>query len=96
MEARRLEISKRATRKLLAQAMWYHENRDDSFTNSMMNHIFNDINALCKTPTIGRTISSIGRHKYHTFISNHKCIIKYWYTQKALYVVDLIFTDTNK
>lgn len=88
-------LSNRAKNCINAQAMWYHVNRDDAFTRTMLKNITEDIDALCDTPTIGHMISEGGKHQYRVFVSKKKCIIKYWFNTRTLYVVDVIFTDTH-
>ncbi len=61
----------------------------------MMKNIMDDIDALCETPTIGRLMANEGRHQYRVFVSKKKCIIKYWYNSRTLYIVDIVFTDTH-
>lgn len=95
MEMRKLEIAKRASMKLLAQAMWYREHCGGAFVSTLMETIFDDLDALCQTPTIGRVYTIKGKHDYRSFVSRRKCIIKYWYTGKSLYVVDFVFTNVN-
>lgn len=88
-------LSDRAKNRINAQAMWYHVHRDDSFTRTMLKNITDDIDALCCAPTIGRMLPDCGKRQYHVFISKKKCIIKYWFNSRTLYVVDVIFTDTH-
>lgn len=46
-------------------------------------------------PTIGRKTNIPNKHEIRVFISNKKCLIKYWYNTRTLYVVDIVFTDTH-
>jgi len=46
-------------------------------------------------PTIGRKTNIPNKHEIRVFISNKKCLIKYWYNTHTLYVVDIVFTDTH-
>lgn len=88
-------MAKRASGKLLAQAMWYRKHRDGSFVATLMANLFDDLDALCQTPSIGKVVAMKGRHEYRSFVSHRKCIIKYWYTTRALYVVDIVFIELN-
>ena len=95
MEARRLNISKVASRKLYAQSQWYYEHRDASFVRTMLQHFESDVTTLRHTPTIGKKFSHSAKREYRAYVSNHKCIIIYRYTTRTLYITDLVFTDTH-
>lgn len=95
MERLRLSISKQAARKLEAQVAWYEGQYMFSFAKTMLKHFWSDVDRLCATPTIGRKTNLPSRHEIHVLISNKKCLIKYWYNSRTLYVVDIVFTDTH-
>lgn len=90
-----VSLQSRAKKRINAQAEWYHVNRDDSFTRTMLRNLADDIDALCATPSIGRKIPYATRHEYRVFVSKKKCIIKYWFNSRTLYIVDIVFTDTH-
>lgn len=95
MEKLVVKIEKRAATKLSRQILWYEENRDVSFSKTMMRNILADLDALCASPLIGRKIPRKTKREYRVFTSNKKCIIKYWFNSRTLYVVDFVFTDTH-
>lgn len=95
MEKLVAKIEKRAATKLSRQILWYEENRDVSFSKTMMRNVLADLDALCASPHIGRIVPQKGKREYRVFVSNKKCIIKYWFNPRTLYVVDIVFTDTH-
>lgn len=95
MESLSLKISKRASDKLQDQVVWYVENVGSSFAQTLLKSFWDDVDSLCAMPTIGRKTDIPSRHEIHVFISNKKCLIKYWYNTRTLYVVDIVFADTH-
>ncbi len=95
MESLRLRISERASDRLQDQAKWYIENAGYSFVKTMLDEFWNDVDRLCVMPTIGRKTDIPGKHEIRVFISNKKCLIKYWFNTRTLYIVDIVFTDTH-
>jgi len=61
----------------------------------MLDEFWNDVDRLCVMPTIGRKTDIPGKHEIRVFISNKKCLIKYWFNTRTLYIVDIVFTDTH-
>lgn len=95
MQNHRLKISEKASDKLQDQVKWYVENAGISFAQTLLTEFWNDVDRLCAMPTIGRKTGLRGKHEIRVFISNKKCLIKYWYNTRTLYVVDIVFTDTH-
>lgn len=95
MQNHRLKISEKASDKLQDQVKWYVENAGISFAQTLLTEFWNDVDRLCAMPTIGRKTGLPGKHEIRVFISNKKCLIKYWYNTHTLYVVDIVFTDTR-
>lgn len=95
MQSLRLSISKHAAKKLESQVLWYEEQFMFSFAQTLLTEFWNDVDRLCMMPTIGRKTDIPSKHEIHVFISNKKCLIKYWYNTRTLYVVDIVFTDTH-
>ena len=95
MQNHRLKISEKASDKLQDQVLWYIENAGYSYAETLLTEFWNDVNRLCAMPTIGRKTDIPSRHEIRVFISNKKCLIKYWYNTRTLYVVDIVFTDTH-
>lgn len=95
MQNHRLKISEKASDKLQDQVKWYVENASISFAQTLLTEFWNDVDRLCAMPTIGRRTNIPSKHEIRVFISNKKCLIKYWYNTRTLYVVDIIFTDTH-
>jgi len=95
MQNHRLKISEKASDKLQDQVKWYVENAGISFAQTLLTEFWNDVDRLCAMPTIGRKTNISGKHEIRVFISNKKCLIKYWYNTRSLYVVDIVFTDTH-
>lgn len=91
----RLKISEKASDKLQDQVVWYVENAGTSFAQTLLTELWNDVDRLCTMPTIGRKTGLPSKHEIRVFISNRKCLIKYWYNTRTLYVVDIVFTDTH-
>ena len=90
-----LKISEKASDKLQDQIAWYEGQFMFSFAQTLLTEFWNDIDRLCTMPTIGRKTDIPSKHEIHVFISNKKCLIKYWYDTRTLYVVDIVFTDTH-
>lgn len=61
----------------------------------MMTNVMEDIELLCSMPSLGRQIPTKGKREYRVFVSRKKCLLKYWYDDNMLYVVNVIFTDTH-
>ena len=95
MENLRINIGKHAAKKLESQVSWYEEHQMFSFALTLLTEFWNDVDRLCAMPTIGRETGLRGKHEIRVFISNKKCLIKYWYNTRTLYVVDIVFTDTH-
>lgn len=95
MEKLAIRISRQAAKAVSNQILWYISNRGKSFVKTLSKNITTDIEAIASTPTIGRIIPSKGKREYRIFISHKKCLIKYWYNSRTLYVVNIIFTDTH-
>lgn len=90
-----LKISAKASDKLQDQVKWYVENAGISFAQTLLTEFWKDVDCLCAMPTIGRKTDLPGKREIRVFISNKKCLIKYWYNTRTLYVVDIVFTDTH-
>ena len=95
MENLRLRISEKASDRLQDQVKWYIENAGYSFAKTMLDEFWNDVDRLCLMPTIGRKTDIPSKHEIRVFVSNKKCLIKYWFNTRSLYVVDIVFTDTH-
>lgn len=95
MENLRINIGKHAAKKLESQVSWYEEHQMFSFALTLLTEFWNDVDRICAMPTIGRKTGLRGKHEIRVFISNKKCLIKYWYNTHTLYVVDIVFTDTH-
>lgn len=95
MEKLAIRISRQAAKAVSNQMLWYTANRDKSFVKTLSENITTDIEAIAATPSIGRVIPSTGKREYRVFVSHKKCLIKYWYNSKTLYIVNIIFTDTH-
>lgn len=95
MENLRLKISEKASDKLQDQTKWYIEYAGYSFAQTMLDEFWKDVDRLCVMPTLGRRTDIPSKHEIRVFISNKKCLIKYWYDSRALHVVDIVFTDTH-
>lgn len=95
MEKLEIRILPQAAMKLSRQSEWYHNNRGESFSITLINNTISDIEAIASMPTIGRIIPTQGKREYREFISHKKCLIKYWHSSRTLYVVDIVFTDTH-
>lgn len=95
MQNHRLKISEKASDKLQDQVKWYVENAGISFAQTLLTEFWNDVERLCTMPTIGRKTNIPNKHEIRVFISNKKCLIKYWYNTRTLYVIDIVFTDTH-
>lgn len=95
MENLCLKISEKASDKLQDQVKWYEGQFMFSFAETMLREFWEDVDRLCAMPTIGRKTNTPSRHEIRVFISNKKCLIKYWYNTRTLYVVDIVFTDTH-
>ncbi len=95
MENLRLRISEKASDRLQDQVKWYIENAGYSFAKTMLDEFWNDVDRLCLMPTIGRKTDIPSKHEIRVFVSNKKCLIKYWFNTRSLYIVDIEFTDTH-
>ena len=95
MQNHRLKISEKASDKLQDQVQWYVENVGYSFAQTLLTEFWNDVDRLCAMPTIGRKTDIPSKHEIRVFISNKKCLMKYWFNTCTLYVVDIVFTDTH-
>lgn len=95
MENLRLRISEKASDRLQDQVKWYIENAGYSFAKTMLDEFWNDVDRLCLMPTIGRKTDIPSKHEIRVFVSNKKCLIKYWFNTRSLYIVDIVFTDTH-
>ena len=95
MENLRLRISEKASDRLQDQVKWYIENAGYSFAKTMLDEFWNDVDRLCLMPTIGRKTDIPSKHEIRVFVSNKKCLIKYWFNTRTLYIVDIVFTDTH-
>jgi len=95
MEKIKVRILPSAATKLSRQAEWYHNYRGESFAVTLIQNTLSDIDLISTMPTIGRIIPTKGKREYRVFISHKKCLIKYWYSSKTLYIVDIVFTDTH-
>lgn len=90
-----VKFSKQASTAVSNQILWYYANRDKSFVKTFTENIASDIETLASYPNIGRLIPTKGKKEYRVFISHKKCLIKYWYNNRSLYIVNIIFTDTH-
>lgn len=95
MEKLEIRILPQAAMKLSQQAEWYFNKCGNSFSITLIKNTVSDIEAIASMPTIGRNIPTRGKREYRVFISHKKCLIKYWYSPRTLYVVDIVFTDTH-
>lgn len=95
MEKLEIRILPQAAMIISQQAEWYHNNRGESFSVTLIKNTVSDIEAIASMPTIGRNIPTRGKREYRVFISHKKYLIKYWYSSCTLYVVDIVFTDTH-
>lgn len=95
MEKLVVRLSKIASKAMSNQILWYYSNRDQSFVKTLVENISKDIDSIALMPTIGRVIPTKGNREYRVFVSHKKCLIKYWYNSKTLYIVNLIFTVTH-
>jgi plasmid stabilization system protein ParE len=95
MENLRLRISEKASDRLQDQVKWYIENAGYSFAKTMLDEFWNDVDRLCLMPTIDRKTDIPSKHEIRVFVSNKKCLIKYWFNTRSLYIVDIVFTDTH-
>lgn len=95
MEKLEVRILPSAAMKLSRQVEWYYNNKGKSFSVSLMKNTLSDIDAISVMPDIGRSLPIVGKRKYRVFISHKKCLIKYWYSSRTLYITDIVFTDTH-
>ena len=95
MEKRVVRILPQAKTHLNRQILWYRLERDESFVRTMLKNITSDIDTLCSFPTIGRVIPTNAKREYRVFVSHKKCLIKYWYNTRTLYIVDIVFSEIH-
>lgn len=96
MERLGVKTEARVIRKLNNAALWYLENRDSTFVETMLKNYQEAVTALSYTPTIGRVIRKTSTREYRTYVAHKKCILVYWCNRQTLYITDLIFADTFK
>lgn len=94
MERLSIKTEARVFRKLNNATLWYLENLDCSFVETMLKNYQEAVSTLSYIPTIGRVARKTATREYRTFVAHKKCIIVYWYNSKALHITDIIFTDT--
>lgn len=95
MEKLAVKMSKQAAKAVSNQILWYMTNRDKSYAKTLGENLSAAIESISSSPFIGRIIPSNTKREYRVFISHKKCLIKYWYNSKTLYIVNIIFTDTH-
>lgn len=95
MESLRINIGKYAAKKLESQVSWYEEHYMFSFAQTLLIEFWDDVDRLCAMPTIGRKTNIPSKHEIRVFVSNRKCLIKYWFNTRTLHVVDIAFTNTH-
>lgn len=96
MECLGAKTEVRVFRKLNNATLWYLENRDSTFVETMLKNYQEAVTALSLTPTIGRVVRKTSTREYRSYVVHKKCILVYWYNSKTVYITDLIFTDTFK
>ncbi len=96
MERLGVKTEARVFRKLNNATLWYLENRDSSFVETMLKNYQEAVTTLSYFPTVGRTVRKTTTREYRAYVAHKKCILVYWYNSKTLYITDLIFTDTFK
>lgn len=96
MERLSVKTEARVFRKLNNATLWYLENLDRSFVETMLKNYQEAVTALSYIPTIGRVVRKTSTREYRTFIAHKRCILVYWYNSKNLHITDIIFTDTFK
>ncbi|MCQ2202353.1 MAG: hypothetical protein MJZ27_09735 [Bacteroidales bacterium] len=96
MESLSVKTEARVIRKLNNATLWYLENRDRSFVETMLKNYQEAVVSLSHTPTMGNVVRKNQTREYRTYVVHKKCILVYWYNSKNLYITDLIFTNTFK
>lgn len=73
---------------------WYVMNCGKSFAKTFIEDIDKKLEVLSFMPSLGRTKRIIGKKNYAEFVSHPKTIIRYWYDEKEIHIID--FKPTNK
>ena len=64
-----------------------------SFAKSFIEDIDNKLSILTTMPAIGKNKKVIGNKHYAELVSHPKLIIRYWYNEKELHLIDLKPTE---
>lgn len=95
MEARHVKWSRRAHSAFNDTVAWYLMNCNATFARSYSEGILSTIQIIATIPSIGLRKITRGSKTYAEIISHPKTIIRYWYSDKLLYVYDIIATQTD-
>lgn len=74
---------------------WYVMNCGKSFAKTFIDDIDKKLEVLSFMPSLGRTKRIIGKKNYAEFVSHPKTIIRYWYDEKELHIIDFKPTNTK-
>lgn len=68
---------------------WYTLNCGISFATTYSENTESTIDTLSAMPSIGKLVRIVGKKHYSQFISHPKTIIRYWYDDSEIHIVDL-------
>lgn len=86
---------KKAQKAFDAQMFWYYLNTNEQFAATFFKNTTATVKHLSEMPSIGRLEKEDGKRIYRSFPSHPKCRILYWYNDKELHIVDLLFAACN-
>lgn len=96
MEKRKIVWHTHASNAYTRVIAWYTLNCGMSFATTYSENIDSTINTLSAMPSIGKLVRVVGKKHYSQFISHPKTIIRYWYDDSELHIMDLKATRLRK
>lgn len=95
MESRKLVINRKAAQSYYRIALWYHVNKGYSFAETFEHNIKETIDAIVKTPTIGRFEKELYNREYRSFLSHPLSRIYYWFNTSEVHIVEIFSTKSS-
>ena len=85
--------SKLALKTFLNQCLWYENNASHQYAKTFSNNIQKAISQVISMPSTGRLEKKSAKKTYRSILSHPKSRIHYWYDDKELHIIGIIFSQ---
>lgn len=96
MAQRNIVIHAKAYDSYRRKIAWYYLNCGVSYITTFDADIWRTFHVLASMPSIGKTIKHTSSRTYAEYVSHPLVVIRYWYNNEEIHIMDLIYTRKKR